>query len=154
PTSAGPTTAGPTSAPTTSASASESGTQTDSDAGTTAPTTTVTTTEAITGTATTPPKFDLGVQPDAGDGCGGGGGGNVEFSYIWVANSAQGTISKINTVTMVEEGRYVVRPDSAGNPSRTSVNLAGDVAVANRYGGVTKVLARTEDCVESNGMPG
>ena len=80
--------------------------------------------------------------------------GGVEFSYIWVANSAQGTISKINTQTLVEEGRYIVRPDSAGNPSRTSVNLAGDVAVANRYGGVAKVLARTDDCKDINGMPG
>ena len=99
------------------------------------------------------PKFDVGELPDAGRGCG-GGGGDVEFSYIWVANSAQGTISKINTQSLLEEGRYIVRPDSAGNPSRTSVNLSGDVAVANRYGGVAKVYARTEDCQESNGMPG
>jgi hypothetical protein len=82
------------------------------------------------------------------------GMGRLEFSYIWVANSSEGTISKINTETMIEEGRYRVRADSAGNPSRTSVNLSGDVAVANRAGGVTKVYARSGDCVESNGMPG
>lgn len=106
-----------------------------------------------TGPATEAVKFDLGVMPDAGMGCGGGMGG-VEFSYIWVANSGQGTISKINTETLVEEGRYRVRPDSAGNPSRTSVNLSADVAVANRYGGITKVYARVADCKDTNGTPG
>lgn len=151
-TSVGPTTAVP---PTTSVSGpgSESGTLGDSEAGTTlAPTST--TTGEVTGSTTMGLKFDLAPQPDVGQGCGGGGGGDVEFSYIWVANSSQGTISKINTQTMIEEGRYIVRPDSAGNPSRTSVNLAGDVAVANRNGGIAKVLARAADCVESNGMPG
>jgi hypothetical protein len=54
------------------------------------------------------------------------------------------------------EGRYIVRPDSAsGSPSRTSVNLTGDVVTANRSGGVDQGLrARVESCVESNGMPG
>jgi hypothetical protein len=47
-----------------------------------------------------------------------------------------------------------VRPDSAGSPSRTSVNLSGDVAVANRNGGVTKVYANQDDCVDINGMAG
>jgi hypothetical protein len=44
--------------------------------------------------------------------------------------------------------------DAAGNPSRTSVDLSGDVAVANRNGGVTKVYALSERCAESNGTPG
>jgi hypothetical protein len=92
----------------------------------------------------------LDVAPDDGD-C--GDVGDVH-PYIWVANSGQGTVSKIDTDTMVEEGRYLVRADAAGDPSRTSVNLAGDVAVANRNGGVTKVWARPERCVEHNGMPG
>jgi hypothetical protein len=98
------------------------------------------------------PKFDLGPQPDAdlscgaGGGEGGGGGGPTEFSYIWVANSSQGTVSKINTETLIEEGRYIVRMDSAGSPSRTSVNLNGDMAVANRLSGVTKIVARPEEC--------
>jgi hypothetical protein len=94
-------------------------------------------------------KFDLGSQPDAEVGCGGGGGGGggaPDFSYIWIANSAEGTISKINTQTLVEEGRYIVRPDALGNPSRTSVNLNGDVAVANRSGGVTMIYAVPERC--------
>ena len=116
------------------------------------------TTEAVsvTDSSATGPKFDLGVQPDAGEGCGGGGGGGgmADFSYIWIANSAEGTISKIDTQTLQEMGRYIVRPDSQGSPSRTSVNLSGDVAVANRIGGITKVYADPEDCQDSNGMPG
>jgi hypothetical protein len=101
------------------------------------------------------PKFDTTSVPDgSAAGCGGGGSNNVEFSYIWIANSSQGTLSKIDTETLEEVGRYQVRPDGAGLPSRTSVNLSGDVAVASRTGGVTKVYARQEDCEESNGTPG
>lgn len=98
-------------------------------------------------------KFDVG-SPDGGASCGGGmGGGDGPLSYIWIANSSQGTVSKINTQSMIEEGRYVVRPDSAGSPSRTSVSLSGDVAVANRLGGVTKIYGNTADCPETNGVP-
>ncbi len=105
------------------------------------------------------PKFDMGEQEDIPlvDDCGAGGGGmgELEFSYIWVANSPESTISKINTVTMMEEGRYLTRPDSAGNPSRTSVSLSGAVAVANRAGGITKVIADTTKCNEmQNGQAG
>ncbi len=83
-------------------------------------------------------------------------GGMGDFdSFIWVANSSQGTVSKIDTKTGVELGRYIARPDGAGSPSRTSVSRLGDVAVANRNGGVTKVIADTEECPEdANGMPG
>ena len=104
-------------------------------------------------------KLDVGMGNDLGPiGCGGDHGGNgpggdveIEFSYIWIANSTEGTISKIDTQTMEEMGRYIVREDSAGSPSRTSVNMSGDVAVANRLGGVTKVLANPEDCPDVNG---
>ncbi len=107
-----------------------------------------------------PGNFDVGFIPDVPEvacggkgGKGGGGGGNVELAYIWIANSAQSTVSKINTDTMEEEGRYQAKP-AAGDPSRTSVNLDGDVAVANRNGGVAKFWANTADCEESNGQPG
>jgi hypothetical protein len=100
-------------------------------------------------------KWDTLAVPDAAFNCGSGGGGNnPEFSYLWAANSSQGTISKIDTATVTELGRYIVRPDSAGSPSRTSVSLSGHVAVANRNGGVTKIWANEEFCDESNGMPG
>jgi hypothetical protein len=101
-------------------------------------------------------RFDIGLPPDGSLGCmengggGGGGGGSPDFSYIWIANSNEGTISKVNTQTLVEEGRYIARPDGAGNPSRTSVNLNGDVVVANRYGGLTMIAARPEDCPDPN----
>lgn len=100
---------------------------------------------------------DMGASSGDGDGddttppC--MGGSDVE-SLIWIANSGEGTVSKIDTVTGVELGRYIVRSDSAGSPSRTSVNNAGDVAVANRLGGVTVIRAREENCVETNGVPG
>jgi hypothetical protein len=95
-------------------------------------------------------KLDVaGYDPDNPTGsCG------CELPYIWVANSSEGTVSKINVRTLVEEGRYVTRPDGDGDPSRTSVNLAADVAVANRHGGLVKIYAEPGDCVESNGMPG
>jgi hypothetical protein len=99
-------------------------------------------------------KFDLGGIPDNGFMNCGEGGGNADFSYLWASNSTQGTISKIETATVTEVGRYIVRPDSNGSPSRTSVSLSGNVAVANRSGGVTKIYANTDNCEESNGMPG
>lgn len=91
-------------------------------------------------------------DPTDGDPCQ-GGNGDVK-GFIWIANSGEGTVSKIDTDTGVELGRYIVRADSAGSPSRTSVNNRGDVAVANRLGGVTMVRANEGDCVDSNGTPG
>jgi hypothetical protein len=87
---------------------------------------------------------------DCSDGEGGGNGeGEFEFSYIWIANSPQGTVSKIDTQTGVEEGRYRTGPDDP-DPSRTSVNQFGDAAVANRSGSVTKIIADVEDCEDQN----
>ena len=101
-----------------------------------------------TAAPTTGPQLDLGATDCGLD------DGALGLSFIWIANSTQGTISKIDTVTLKERGRYVARPDAAGNPSRTSVNLAGDVVVANRNGGLTKIYALPERCAESNGTPG
>jgi hypothetical protein len=105
-------------------------------------------------TADTLPTTDPAPLLDLGAAECGPGNGDLGLSFIWIANSTQGTISKIDTMSLQERGRYVVRPDAAGNPSRTSVNLAGDVAVANRNGGITKVYALAERCAESNGVPG
>jgi hypothetical protein len=99
-------------------------------------------------------KWDTTSVPDGHFNCGAGGGDDFEFSFLWAANSSQGTISKIDTKTVTEVGRFIVRPDSAGSPSRTSVSLSGHVAVANRSGGVTKIYADEQFCEESNGMPG
>ncbi|RMG94281.1 MAG: hypothetical protein D6705_16550 [Deltaproteobacteria bacterium] len=106
-------------------------------------------TSATTGTSTSTTgfKFDLGSFPDAPPNC---GDADVEFSYIWISNSSQGTVSKINTRTLVEEGRYTSGPPGAQDPSRTSVNLDGDVAVVNRQGGITKIWAIPERCQDKN----
>ena len=76
-----------------------SGSVSDSVSGSTAPTTTV------GGTTEAPPKFDLGVQPDGGMG-GCNGGGDVEFSYIWISNSPENTVSKIDSLIAANSGVY------------------------------------------------
>lgn len=101
-------------------------------------------------------KFDTPDGNSAGDD---GGGdcqcGNTDWSYVFIANSQESTVSKINTRTLQEEGRYLTRPDAAGNPSRTSVSIDGKaVVVANRHTGIVKIWAREEYCQDINGTPG
>ncbi|KIG15210.1 Methionine ABC transporter ATP-binding protein [Enhygromyxa salina] len=105
------------------------------------------------------PKFDMDENDTEGMGCEGepggpGPGGEIEFSNIWIANSPDGTISKIDTLSATEIGRFQVTPQPANNvlvgPSRTSVSLYGDMAVADRSGGLAKIFARQEDCVDAN----
>ncbi len=80
----------------------------------------------------------------------------AEASYIWIANSGEGTVSKLCTLDGIEVGRYYTSPQEAvGDPSRTSVNLHGDAVVTNRspsYGpsSVTKFAAEPYDCVDRN----
>ena len=97
-------------------------------------------------------KFDLGPIPDNPQGCGGGDGDVMsEFSYIWIANSTQGSVSKIDTVSTIEEGRYYVTNDPTMESSRTSVNQYGDVAIGHRFSPrVTKVAALPENCIDKN----
>ena len=55
------------------------------------------------------------------------------FGFIWVANSGEGTIVKINTDTGEIMGEYRTSPDGTyGNPSRTTVDKDGSVWVGNR----------------------
>lgn len=147
---------GSTGAPTTS-----TGPATTEVATTAVATTEVATTEALTsaGPTSTTEATTGSTGDETGTGTTGGGGcpdlgGDIEFSYIWIANSPEGTVSKIDTQTLKEVGRYRVRPQGGGEPSRTSVNLRGDVVIGSRLGGVTKIWARAEDCKESNGQPG
>lgn len=115
--------------------------------------------DVSTGTTDSPTgggfKLDVGAVPDLGTGeCQSMCGAVSDFSYIWIANSTQSTVSKINTRTLVEEGRYLTR-ETPGNPSRTSVSVDGRaVAVANRNGGVVKIWARAEDCKGPNTSTG
>ncbi len=94
------------------------------------------------------------IKLDVGGPTGGFGSCECDLTKIWIADYSTSTVIKIDTRTLVAEGRYLTRADGMGNPSRTSVNLAGDVAVANRHGGLVKFFSNPEHCVESNGMPG
>jgi hypothetical protein len=75
----------------------------------------------------------------------------TEHHYVWIANTSQGTISKVDTRSFEEVARYLTGPNGAGNdPSRTSVNTYGDVFVGNRGGrSVTKISSG--NCVDRNG---
>ena len=67
---------------------------------------------------------------------------------IWIANSQGNVVSKVDTTTFVELGRYKT---GTGDPSRTSVNAVGDVYVGNRGGhSVTKISASGDKCPDTN----
>ena len=87
--------------------------------------------------------------------------------YLWVVNTAESTISKWDSRSVTEIGKYRVGYphgecpgcccwcNGCNQPSRTVVDGNGDVYVANRgfafQGSVTKISARLEDCVDRNG---
>mgnify|MGYP001159570972 FL=1 len=84
----------------------------------------------------------------------------VRFEYLWVANAGEGTISKVDTRELREVGRFDsvgpnndgLAPGSQNSPSRTGIDLNGDMFVANRAFGrqpsVTKIYNR--DCIDRN----
>ena len=95
----------------------------------------------------------------------------ANFTFLWAANSEEGTVSKIDTRTGHEMARYVTalpnvandipsplqhcsfpegnNPGEGNCPSRTAVDMQGNVWVANRafghQGSVTKILNRCQD---------
>jgi cysteine-rich repeat protein len=70
---------------------------------------------------------------------------------IWIANSGEGTVSKIDTKTLKELGRYCTAPGCKADPSRTTVGLSGDAVIANRAGGsIVKIAADKSQCVDRN----
>jgi len=72
----------------------------------------------------------------------------IDFPFIWIANSGEGTVSKLNTRTGCEVARYSVCSD----PSRTAVDLNGNGIITCRGDGkVAKVAIFEQDCVDRNG---
>jgi streptogramin lyase len=72
---------------------------------------------------------------------------SLNLKFIWIANSPQNTVSKVDCKVVKEVGRYPVCAD----PSRTSVDLEGNVWVACRGDGqVAKIMAETKNCVDKN----
>ena len=73
------------------------------------------------------------------------------FSFIWISNSPDGTVSKINTETMIEVARYRTGP-GGDDPSRTTVGIDGDVVVANRGGSsAVRIHSHIRSCPDVNG---
>jgi streptogramin lyase len=102
-------------------------------------------------------------------------GVGTETLAVWVANSAEGTVSKLDPKTGREVGRYPAavqhpangaRPwsercngSSQGNcPSRTAIDFYGNAWVANRafgnQGTVTKIGGKPEHCDQTGGADG
>ncbi|MEN9799960.1 MAG: hypothetical protein RL653_3657 [Pseudomonadota bacterium] len=97
-------------------------------------------------------------------------GADVELHAMWIANASEGTVSRYDTRTGKEEGRYVSAfprdglgqpngltgaPGQNHSPSRTAIDLLGDMWVANRapggQGSVTKIAGNRLGCVDRNG---
>jgi streptogramin lyase len=72
----------------------------------------------------------------------------VEFHFIWIANSGENTVSKLDTDTGKELARYNV----CSNPSRTAVDQQGDCWYGCRTDGmVGKISTFLAGCIDANG---
>jgi RHS repeat-associated protein len=75
------------------------------------------------------------------------------FNFIWVAVSTKGTIVKINTETGAIIGEYFTAPQGQPrDPSRTTVDLNGNVWAGNRAGNSVVHIGLVENgqCVDRN----
>ncbi len=71
----------------------------------------------------------------------------IKLAFIWIANSGENTVSKLDTDTGKETARFY----TCANPSRTAVDLYSDVWAACRNdGGVVKIVAYEKNCVDKN----
>jgi streptogramin lyase len=76
---------------------------------------------------------------------------NIRFDHIWIANSGENTVSKLSTDTGQEVGRYQM-PSGCSDPSRTTVDIEGNVWVGCRGGGsIVKIAAAERACIDQNG---
>jgi len=74
-----------------------------------------------------------------------------KLRYLWVSNSTDGTISKIDTFDKVEVARYHSGLSAGSNPSRTTVDLVGNMFVGNRDdSSVTKIAEGLDRCIDQN----
>jgi DNA-binding beta-propeller fold protein YncE len=85
-----------------------------------------------------------------------------EAGYAWIANAAEGTVSKLDLETGAEVGRFRTGVGGGvddwgvegGSPSRTAVDGDGNAFVAARsfgiQGTVSKIAAEEVDCVDRN----
>lgn len=77
---------------------------------------------------------------------------DVAGSFVWIANSGEGTLSKIDAARAIEVARY----DTGGSePSRVAVDYRGDVWVTNRefegISTVTKIAGDASRCLDADG---
>jgi streptogramin lyase len=79
-------------------------------------------------------------------------GERVAGASVWVANSGDGTISRIDAATAIEVARYAT---GGSEPSRVAIDYRGDAWVANReFDGistVTKIAGDRARCVDDEG---
>lgn len=84
----------------------------------------------------------------------------INTNFIWIANTTEGSVSRYSTMPPFNEvGRYFVGAaigagafNQGNDPSRTSVNAAGDAFVGNRHGNeLTRISVLGNDCPDTNG---
>jgi streptogramin lyase len=85
---------------------------------------------------------------------------DIAAAVVWVPNTDEGSVSKLDIRTGVELGRYRVGQTGTANdaPSRTAVDGIGDLYVANQanvsavmaQGSVTKIAGDLDHCVDRN----
>lgn len=76
------------------------------------------------------------------------GSSGIIQPFIWVPNSNQGTVSKVDTLTGKELARYRTSPENVSqyaNPSRTTVDLLGNCWVGNRQTGTAVKIGLYEN---------
>ncbi len=78
---------------------------------------------------------------------------STTLPFIWVPNTNEGTVSKVDTRTGDELGRYLTGPSGDRSPSRTTVDIHGNCWLGNRTTGtVVKIgLYESGQYIDRNG---